>query len=139
MLLAIAALLVVLGVGGCVALRALVDGTVEQTSKELNEDLRKSQNRNSITGGQAKAIDAGTARDEVVQRFGPPAFGPAREPAALPADVRDCISWHIRDGRYGSTWEFCFRDGKLVSKESDLSPSPRRRTPPPAAKPSQEQ
>ena len=142
-LLAVAAVVVVLGIGGCAVLSAIVEDSVEDTSKTLNDTLRKAQNRNSITDEQAEAIRLGADRDNVVKRFGPPAFGPAKEPA-LPPDIRDCISWHIRDGRYGATWRFCFRKGKLVSKQSDLRPgprpAPRERTPAPGAgTPSQEQ
>ncbi len=140
-LLAVAAVVVVLGIGGCAVLSAIVDDSVEETSRELNDTLRRSQNRNSITDAQAKGVNVGDDRNLIVRRFGPPRFGPAKQPAALPPDIRDCISWHMRDGRYGSVWQFCFRDGKLVSKESTLDPAPRDRRPPPPSEgtPSQEQ
>jgi len=137
-LLAIVGVVIVLGIGGCAVLSVVVNDSVDEASNTLKEGLRKAQNRNSITDEQAKSLDVGDDRNEIVRRFGPPAFGPAKEPV-LPADVRDCISWHMRDGRIGSTWELCFRAGKLVEKQSDLSPSPRRRRPPRKAVPSQEQ
>ena len=140
MLLAVIGVVLVLGIGGCAVLSAVVNSSVQDSTDELNDSLRKSQDRNSITDEQAKTVAVGDDRNEVVKRFGPPAFGPAKQPV-LPADVRDCISWHIRGGRIGSVWEFCFRAGRLVEKESDLDPSPRGRRPPPGGgtPPSQQQ
>ncbi len=139
-LLSIVAVVVVLGLGGCAVLSAVVNSSVQDSTDELNATLRKSQDRKSITEEQAKAVKVGEDRNEIVRRFGPPAFGPAKQPV-LPPEVRDCISWHIRGGPIGSVWEFCFRSGRLVEKESDLDPSPRGRRPPPGGgtPPSQQQ
>ncbi len=140
MLLAVIGVVLVLGIGGCAVLSAVVNSSVQDSTDELNDSLRKSQDRNSITDEQAKTVRVGDDRNEVVKRFGPPAFGPAKQPV-LPPDVRDCISWRMRGGRIGSVWELCFRAGRLVEKESDLDPSPRGRRPPPGGgtPPSQQQ
>jgi hypothetical protein len=95
--------LIVLGVGGCVACGVILGNAVDEGVETVDRELREAQNRNSITDAR---------RASVVARFGPPAVGAVTRPTT----GRDCIYYNVRDGTYGSQWEFCFREGRLVTK-----------------------
>jgi hypothetical protein len=110
--LAVVGVLIVLGIGGCVACGVFVGSAVDHGVKQVDKELRKAQNRNSIADAQARAVETGARRESVIARFGPPAVGAV----ARPSVGRDCIFYNVRDGTYGSQWEFCFVEGRLTTK-----------------------
>jgi hypothetical protein len=110
--LSIIGVVLVLGLGGCVACGVILGGAVDRGVKEVDKSLREAQNRNSITDDQAQGVETGTRRERIIARFGPPASGAVSRPAT----GRDCILYNVRGGTFGSQWEFCFREGKLITK-----------------------
>jgi hypothetical protein len=98
--------LVVVGIGGCFAIAALI--AVDQSQRQ------KAQQRNAISDPAAKALRLGTPKTVVLRAHGTPAkvFDRSRLQAGS-----DCVFYNLKGDVIGRQWELCFvRDGRLAAK-----------------------
>jgi hypothetical protein len=97
---------VILGVGGCFAIAAIV--AVDESNRQ------KAQQRNAISDPEAKALRLGTPKPAVLARQGKPAkiFDRSRLQAG-----GDCVFYNLKGDVIGRQWELCFdRSRKLAAK-----------------------
>ena len=109
--LVVLAVLAVLGVGGCVACVAIVGETTDDVGRELERELEREFQRHSITKEQYDSAELGTRRESLERRFGPPAD------ESQTADST-CVTYNRRGGELGDTFQLCFRNGRLQSKDA---------------------
>ena len=103
--------LALLTIGGCVACAALVGETADDVGRELEEGLEREFKQHSITNEQFDSAELGTQRETLQRRFGPPA-DESRSAGST------CITYNRRGGDLGDIFQFCFRNGRLESKDS---------------------
>jgi hypothetical protein len=103
--------LALLTVGGCVACAALVGETADDVGREFERELERQQNLNAITTEQYEAVELGTRRSEVRKRLGEPANEER-------TGGTDCMTYNRREGDLGDTFQFCFEDGRLDTKNA---------------------
>jgi hypothetical protein len=96
----------ILGVGGCFAIAAIV--AVDQSNRQ------KAQQRNAISDPDAKALRLGTPKPTVLTAHGRPAK--VYDRSRLQAGG-DCVFYNLKGDVIGRQWELCFDPaGKLMSK-----------------------
>jgi hypothetical protein len=78
----------------------------------------KRQSEGRISNDEARAVEVGTSRHEVTQRLGPPAgHGTMR----IRRERLDCLMYKAETAARSEALPyqaFCFRDGRLVARES---------------------
>jgi hypothetical protein len=96
--------LAVLGVGGCAAVAVIVGNKASDT---IDKGLHDVQNINAITDEQARGIELGATRAQVISELGPPFHTSV-----------DCIDYNVRNASLGDQWQFCFTASgdRLLSK-----------------------
>lgn len=92
----------------------LVGGAANEAVKEMDRE----QNRSAITSAEAKAIPLGSSRQEVESRLGPPRDTQEMESEGFDGGTHrsDCIYYNIENGQFLDSWQFCFDNGKLTSR-----------------------
>lgn len=99
-------ILMVLFVGGCIA---LVGGIGSEIEKDLNEQQQES----SITLKEFKGVEMGALRKDLEKEFGEPSDV---QEQTIEGTQMDCIYYNNADGEFMDTFQFCFTDGVLDSK-----------------------
>jgi hypothetical protein len=112
------------GIG--LACSSLIGGATDQIGRGLEfaeEELRRDQRQSSITQREFETTRAGTSRDVVENQLGPPVQlsgseleGGGRGPVPPGAS---CTYYNERGQPLlaGPTYRFCFKRGRLVSKD----------------------
>ncbi len=97
---------------GCVA---LIGGAANEVSKEIE----KEQNRNAITKKQFAQIELGMTEKQVRKIAGPPRSRQDMESEGILDDENyksSCIYYNVKDGEFMDSYQLCFDDGRLTSK-----------------------
>lgn len=114
MILIVLGVLAVLGIGGCVACVAILGGTANEVSNEIDRELSKSD----ITRDQFDSVELGTSQSAVIDELGPPADKQTFENEGIvdkEPENSSCI-YYNEEGDFASSYQFCFTEGRLDSK-----------------------
>ena len=104
----------VLLIGGCTVL-------IGAGANEAVKEIDKQQNANAITLEQYRDTKLGTSQKTVEKRFGEAADAQEFENESIvdsEPQNSSCIYYNRKGGDIGDTFQFCFTDKKLDSKNS---------------------
>lgn len=99
---------------GCAAL-------IGSAAEEVDKELDRQQDASAISESQFDALKMGTRQSTVERRFGEPLDSQEMETEIAELDVSSnmsCIYYNREGGEFGDTFQLCFDDGKLSSKNS---------------------
>lgn len=112
---AVLGIVLLLGVAGCVAVVAIVaDDIVNRVESAVDVE----RDKHDITPAQYRSIKLGTSERAVFERLGvrPRAEGESDQSIDGRVKSSKCVYYNVAGGELIDIFQFCFRGGKLVSK-----------------------
>jgi hypothetical protein len=101
----------------------LVAGSMFLVACDVEEEVRKEQAKHAITLRQFRSVEFGTSQAEVERKLGRPEDKQEFEGKILPEEETQhssCIYYNEKGAEAfeGRSFQFCFDEGKLTSKNS---------------------
>lgn len=107
-------------VGGViVAVILLIVGCGALVGTSVDQAVKDTQSKNAITAEQFRSINIGDSEQSIIDRFGEPESRQNSETKKVfgeGTDTSSCVYYNKKDGELLDSYQLCFTNGKLDSK-----------------------